>query len=374
MFKEPWLDLINTGTKRMRADIFTKGFKTPDEWGHACSLINHVDPNNFWFHNPRDEVIDFVLEPQVVTGGYAAASAAAPALGSALADVAAALACVPPTTKFALRKKGLRALHNALSKSKWSKGGELNDSPSVLLGADFDMSGPGISPKTDYHLTLIREVNSLLSHALRGVRCRWSCLLLEVSTTADTRGHAFADGPAYWFGHGVHQGTASVRDAHLCKGLLVSHDARCKLSLCSFSGFRIVVTACWHKGTESLSDADLSRLSEIGFPLDPQLSEPTGDVSALPCLPVPKYSHIIPSGNVQRTCIELCCAKDSKLGSDGPYNADCARYRFTAQEDLTSPNGLRLALLAVHESQLRARGHLLIWISIPCKGGGGVFF
>jgi hypothetical protein len=42
------VNLFYEKTDNMAADVFTKGFVDVIKWQHACSLINHVDPVEFW--------------------------------------------------------------------------------------------------------------------------------------------------------------------------------------------------------------------------------------------------------------------------------------------------------------------------------------
>ena len=139
-----------------------------------------------------------------------------------------------------------------------------------------------------------------------------------------------------------------------------------------------MVSAFFHAATAALSASDAYGLQKLGFRVrDPALPSPALVVSSTSVgVRVVELgwvafmlSHVIPSGVVTRSLIELCCSADSRLGATRPESADCARYRFTEREDLTSAPGLREALLAVHESQARCKGHLLIWVSIPCTGG-----
>ena len=47
-FESDDFELRYTESEQMAADIFTKGFSDPDKWTHACTLINHVNPQTFW--------------------------------------------------------------------------------------------------------------------------------------------------------------------------------------------------------------------------------------------------------------------------------------------------------------------------------------
>ncbi len=142
----------------------------------------------------------------------------------------------------------------------------------------------------------------------------------------------------------------------------------------------MAVTACWHAATAALSAAYAQGLRDLGFRVHDTASQsPAHDMPSenvgVACGGVEVggvhegLSHVIPPGVVTCSFIELCCSADSRLGATRPESADCARYRFTEREDLTSASGLRAALLAVNESQARSKGHLLVWVSIPCTGG-----
>mgnify|MGYP002810415627 CR=1 FL=1 len=235
----------------------------------------------------------------------------------------------------------------------------------------------------DQHGELIREVNILLSRCLQGHPFRWSSLLFEVNSVRPNRSLIFASGPAVSFAHGKHCGFASVSDISLDCKTLVFHASTCDLVLPTFSGYRVIVTACWHKASDALPSAMKSVLTNQGFVLDSNISlrEPCFKCSALHAgggesnmheglIDTHEHaSHIIPFGTLDRSLIELCCSANSRLGADCPESAGCARYRFTEREDLTSASGVRLALEAVHDCQYRAKGNLLIWCSIPCTGG-----
>ena len=51
-----------------------------------------------------------------------------------------------------------------------------------------------------------------------------------------------------------------------------------------------------------------------------------------------------PLGNRDRTCIEWCSGKQSRMGRSGPNTAGCARIRLTIDDDLTTRKGLERAL------------------------------
>ena len=254
----------------------------------------------------------------------------------------------------------------------------MNDSSSVILGFDVDSKSPRLSLLTLEHVDLIMAINKLVSQTvLQDIAFRWSSLLIEINTVSDFRAHPCATGPACSFSHGTHTVSASVSNLTITTGTLRVHPASCALSLPAFRGYRVVVTAFWHVAAAALSQPLQAGLAALGFA---SLSA-TGGVGgengvqpadyAVPAMSVgvENSGHVVPTGPANRSVIELCCSATSKLGMDRPESAGCARYRFTEQEDLTSPKGVRAAMMAVHESQERARGHLLIWVSIPCTGG-----
>jgi hypothetical protein len=47
-FSSEDVDLFYENTEHMAADVFTKGFVDAAKWMHACGLINHVYPSEFW--------------------------------------------------------------------------------------------------------------------------------------------------------------------------------------------------------------------------------------------------------------------------------------------------------------------------------------
>ena len=47
-FQETAFELIYETTDKQAADIFTKGFTDIVKWRHACSLISHIYPDQFW--------------------------------------------------------------------------------------------------------------------------------------------------------------------------------------------------------------------------------------------------------------------------------------------------------------------------------------
>jgi hypothetical protein len=49
-------------TDKMCADIFTKAFPNKDKWLHACRIIGHVVPDNFW-HDYRPGGVAYCKEP-----------------------------------------------------------------------------------------------------------------------------------------------------------------------------------------------------------------------------------------------------------------------------------------------------------------------
>jgi len=65
----------------------------------------------------------------------------------------------------------------------------------------------------------------------------------------------------------------------------------------------------------------------------------------------------------QRTMIEFCCDLDSLLGQPTKNNMNCEVVRLTKNEDVTTSNGLSIALQAIKGP------YTLLWGSIPCTGG-----
>ncbi len=173
----------------------------------------------------------------------------------------------------------------------------------------------------------------------------------------------YADGKAFTFVHGTHSGCASVCGKELTRGSVRQHDASSGLSLPVFKGFRVVVTAMWHKCALAMLPHQRERLVALGFPYAEHARTPALGV-------VDVYDdNFVPDAITNRTCIELCCDVDSKIGSDTHSALACRKVRFTIRHDLTSESGVQLAMDAVTTAQLAHPGHLLVWISVPCTGG-----
>ena len=189
----------------MRADISTKGFDVLDKWGHACDLINHIDPKTFFCLRPRDDLVTFEPEPMPQARGVVDATAPV-VLSSALniVDPAAPAHQTFDFENFPLRRSTLRKLHRLVSTASWPKWGLLNDSSTVLLGADFDATGPRLAKNTDMYTKLVQEINGILSHAIKDPCFKWSTIVVEVNTDAVARSLPFATGLAFSFVHGKH--------------------------------------------------------------------------------------------------------------------------------------------------------------------------
>ncbi len=266
-FLHPWLDLVKTGTHYMRADIFTKGFETLDKWVHAMQLINHVDPKCFWGHRPGEEIITFGPEP--------------PKPESATGGVVAVPAVPRPTTKIPIPRSATRNLHRLISIADWPKGGSLNDSSSVVLGTDFDTSGPRLSLLSSCFRDLIRDINALLCVVIPDPSFQRSSLFIDVNTVGLVRDVPFATGTAFSFVHGKHSGPALIQGSPLTPRTLHVHDATHRFALPVFKGFRVVVTAFLHVATAALSSADARGLRDLGFRVhDAVLPSTACDVSS----------------------------------------------------------------------------------------------
>ena len=99
------MHLFYTTSDTMRADIFTKGFDTPEKWGHALDLINHIDPKTFFRHQKPTDVTTFVPPPPKVPGGDSG-------------GIALPATDLVDNKNFDLPRKSLRQLHRLLTKAK----------------------------------------------------------------------------------------------------------------------------------------------------------------------------------------------------------------------------------------------------------------
>ena len=77
----------------------------------------------------------------------------------------------------------------------------------------------------------------------------------------------------------------------------------------------------------------------------------------------------LPQGAVDRTGIEYCSGKQSRMGREGLHTQGCKRVRLTIEDYLTTKRGLARAMHAVDDAQSVSPGRLLLWAAIPCIGG-----
>ena len=73
------------------------------------------------------------------------------------------------------------------------------------------------------------------------------------------------------------------------------------------------------------------------------------------------------SPSAKRAIIEFCCSDNSKIGEFPKDGLDCAAYRPTEKEDMTTDSGLEHAINIV-DSILQG-WHMLLWGSLPCTAG-----
>ena len=188
----------------------------------ALHLINHVEPATFFALNPGTAPITFEPEPVSEAGGVVAMPAAGPA---------------PSLEAWSSPRRVLKDLHRMVSKASWPRGGALNDSSSVLLGADFDATGPRLSAHTAAMAALTKKLNSVVAASLRDPSFVWSSLLVEVRPVAACRALPFALGPALTLTHGKHSGSVWVSGCCVPSGKRVQHHATHSVHLSPFSGF-----------------------------------------------------------------------------------------------------------------------------------------
>ena len=73
------------------------------------------------------------------------------------------------------------------------------------------------------------------------------------------------------------------------------------------------------------------------------------------------------TAGVNRLLMEFCCSKGSKLGQATKASAGCKILRYTEEDDMTTPSGIKKAF-----SDLRGwtgQGDMALWSAIPCTGG-----
>ena len=68
-----------------------------------------------------------------------------------------------------------------------------------------------------------------------------------------------------------------------------------------------------------------------------------------------------------RKLLEFCCSEDSRLGNRRYVELGCQVVRLTVKHDLTTKEGVDVALKAVHDTPEGKYLHL--WGSLPCTGG-----
>ena len=69
-----------------------------------------------------------------------------------------------------------------------------------------------------------------------------------------------------------------------------------------------------------------------------------------------------------RVIIEFCCGDDYKIGKFAMHAEGCDSKRLTIAEDLTTDEGLAIALKWIKEAKDRGET-ILLWAAIPCTGG-----
>ena len=154
-----------------------------------------------------------------------------------------------------------------VSKAPWPRGGTLNDSSTVLLGADFDYTGPRLSVHTVGMAALVKELNLIVAASLRDPSFVWSSLLVEVNTVVASRALPFATGSALTLTHGKHSGSVWVSGCCVPSGMYVQHHATHPVHLTTFTGFRVVVSAFLHAAAGGLAERDRGALVDAGFAL-----------------------------------------------------------------------------------------------------------
>ena len=181
-----------------------------------------------------------------------------------------ALSAAGPTPTLVARpiqRRALDHLHRLVSVAAWPRGGIHNDSSTVLLGADFDSTGPRVALLSIDFANLVRELNMIVATSLRDPSFVWSSLLIEVNTVSGPRALPFATGPALTFAHGKHVGNACVLGCPIPPRSSVVHDAMHSVILPAFSGYRVVVTALLHSAAAGLAPKDRDALRAAGFTL-----------------------------------------------------------------------------------------------------------
>ncbi len=67
----------------------------------------------------------------------------------------------PHLVAYPIQHRALQPLHRLVSVAAWPRGGVFNDSSTVLLGADFGLTGPRLAPRFLQFLPLIKVINSI---------------------------------------------------------------------------------------------------------------------------------------------------------------------------------------------------------------------
>jgi hypothetical protein len=155
-----------------------------------------------------------------------------------------------PTLEYTIPRSATRNLHRLISTAKWPKGGPLNDSSSVVLGVDFDTSGPRLSLISSCFGDLIRDINSMLCSVIKDPVFQWSSLFIDVNTVGSARVVPVDKGPAFSFVYGNHSGSALLEDIPLKPRVLYIQ---------RLSRRRVGVSACGHRSTVCLRHLGPSR-------------------------------------------------------------------------------------------------------------------
>jgi hypothetical protein len=174
-------------------------------------------------------------------------------------------------TDLRLPKKSGRWLTQLISKERWTKGGVVSDSSSVILGISNSCTGPRFTADTAKHVDLIRELNRVLRATLvlsGDSPYVWTSFAIEINTIQSARHLPFCTGPAFSFALGNHRGFAQIDGVSVPLGRVVSHSSSSPCCLPEFEGYRVVVTAFCSTGAAELlrNKGDEARLmSELSF-------------------------------------------------------------------------------------------------------------
>ena len=367
-FTEGEFDLLYEETGSQAADIFTKAFDDSVKWAHACSLVNHVDPDVFW---PAPAPGRGGAPPGATAGGGAAKRGggtpsvpAPPRRTLAVRDVHDVAAQGVVGTRICFTPDETSAILADLRSMDWPKQSRtVITGKGTAVGATYEPAGPRLGYSTRKTQKLIRRVNAAILRALGDTPFEWGSLQINCDSVSSVHVDRNNVGPSMIVLFGDFTGGAfrmvdsPDRLERSGEGLMI--DGSKPHYSEEFTGNRFSIVAFLHNQTTNLTIKDQSYLRYLGFQFGGHRGPPVSTGGLY------EAATVLPGAT--RRIVEFCCEQDSMMGRASGASKGCEVIRLTIEDDLTSKSGLDKALRAVSDPLLGP--NTMLWGSIPCTGG-----